>query len=256
MHNITRLWRSLLAASLFFGLLPLRAQDRSVVDRLLDRIVQHEQEFLKNLRAHSPIIETYIQETPDSDQGDFLPSKDHYFLGRMGLTDVVNYESFLTRTDNRKNSKVPFSKSQATEFLPRGFAQMTVLDATNFSRRVYSFDYVRREFLGDVRCLVFDVYPIDRSVAGQFVGSIWVEDKDYRIVRFNGTYTRSPVKSHFSLHSAEQLYFHFDSWRVNVGPGQWVPAFVYVEESGGGKGKTGAPRDSRRKAGSGASTRR
>jgi hypothetical protein len=238
MYNITRLWRSLLAASLFFGLLPLRAQDRSVVDRLLDRIVQHEQEFLQNLKAHSPIIETYIQETPEGDPSDFLPSKDHYFLGRMGLTDVVNYESFLTRTDNRKGSKVPFSKSQATEFLPRGFAQMTVLDATNFSRRAYSFDYVRREFLGDVRCLVFDVYPIDRSVAGQFVGSIWVEDKDYRIVRFNGTYTRSPAKSHFSLHSAEQLYFHFDSWRLNVGPGQWAPAFVYVEESGG-RGKDG-----------------
>jgi hypothetical protein len=92
---------------------------------------------------------------------------------------------------------------------------------------------VRREFLGDVRCLVFDVSPIDKSAGGQFVGSIWVEDREDRIVRFNGTYTSSPTKQHFSLHSTERLYFHFDSWRLNVAPGQWVPAFVYVEEEGG-----------------------
>src|SRR5213596_378654 len=85
------------------------------------------------------------------------------------------------RTDNQKGAWIPFAKSQATAYLPRGFAQMTILDASNFNRRTYNFDYVRREFLGDVRCLVFDVAPIDKPVAGQFVGSIWVEDKDYRI---------------------------------------------------------------------------
>src|SRR5215471_3867015 len=90
----------LISVALLARLFPLAAQERSAVDALLDRIVQHEQEFLRNLRAHSPIIETYIQETPNSAAGDSLPSKDHYFLGRMTLTDAVNYESFLTRTDN------------------------------------------------------------------------------------------------------------------------------------------------------------
>jgi Peptidase family M48 len=215
---------------------PLQAQNRSAVDALLNRIVQHEQEFLKNLRAHAPIIETYVQEMPVSDLSDSLPIKDHYFLGRMSLTDGVNYESFLARTDNQKASRMPFSKSQTTAYLPKGFAQMTILDATNFDRRAYTFDYVRREFLGDVRCLVFDVAPINKTTAGQFVGTIWVEDKDDRIVRFNGTYIAGKTpSSHFGLHSSNaQLYFHFDSWRLNVAPGQWIPAFVYVEESGGG----------------------
>ena len=123
----------------------------------------------------------------------------------MSLTNTVNYESFLIRTDKKKGARTPFSKDASTEFLPRGFAQMTVLDASNFDRRTYNFDYVRREFLGDVRCLVFEVSPLDRSVAGQFVGSIWVEDKDYRIVRFNGAYTRGAAKSHFGLHSSRAL---------------------------------------------------
>src|SRR6266851_4101035 len=230
--------RFLLVAALAVPTLPLRGQDKNAIDGLLDRVVQHEQEFLKNLRAHSPIIETYIQETPPRDQADTLPTKDHYFLGRMSLTDAVNYESFLTRTDNQKGSRLPFSKALPTAFLPKGFAQMTVIDASNFNRRTYNFDYVRREFLGEVRCLVFDVAPIDKSTGGQFFGSIWVEDKDYRIVRFNGTYTAGKRASRFSRANAP-LYFHFDSWRLSVAPGQWVPAFVYVEESGDGvKGST------------------
>src|SRR5580704_560751 len=103
----------------------LQGQNQPAVDLLLNRIVQHEQEFLKNLRAHSPIIETYIQEMPVSDLSDSLPTKDHYFLGRMSLTDTVSYESFLNRTDNQKGSRVPFSKGQSTAYLPKGFAQMT-----------------------------------------------------------------------------------------------------------------------------------
>ena len=244
MPEIMRLCRGLLAVALAVPMLPLEAQNRSAVDLLLNRIVLHEQEFLRNLRTHSPIIETYIQEMPVSDLSDSLPTKDHYFLGRMSLTDAVNYESFLVRTDTQKGSRIPFAKGQATAYLPKGFAQMTVIDASNFNRRTYTFDYVRREFLGDVRCLVFDVTPIDKSAAGQFVGSIWVEDKDDRIVRFNGTYTAGKTPStHFGLHSSNvPLYFHFDSWRLNVARGQWVPAFVYVEESGGGAGKARASR--------------
>jgi Peptidase family M48 len=101
---------------------------------------------------------------------------------------------------------------------------------------------VRREFLGEVRCLVFEVAPLDKTVSGQFVGSIWVEDKDYRIVRFNGTYTAGKAASRFALHSNSALYFHFDSWRVNVAAGQWAPAFVYVEESGDGAKNSRAAR--------------
>ena len=48
-----------------------------------------------------------------------------------------------------------------------------------------------------------------------------MEDQNYTIVRFNGAYTGS---------SHSNLYFHFDSWRVNAGPNLWLPAFIYSEE--------------------------
>jgi hypothetical protein len=81
---------------------------------------------------------------------------------------------------------------------------------------------VRREFLGEVRCLVFDVTPKVKSEPGRFAGRIWVEDQDFHIVRFNGAYTGS---------SRNNIYFHFDSWRVNADKNLWLPAFIYSEEN-------------------------
>ena len=51
-----------------------------------------------------------------------------------------------------------------------------------------TFRIVQREFLGDVRCIVFDVTPKEDSGRGRFQGRIWVEDQDFNIVRMNGTY--------------------------------------------------------------------
>jgi len=45
------------------------------------------------------------------------------------------------------------------EFVPRGFLQMIYVDVNGFDRNHYRFEYARREFLGDVRCLVFDIDP-------------------------------------------------------------------------------------------------
>jgi hypothetical protein len=106
-------------------------------------------------------------------------------------------------------------------WMPAGWGQMVVPDSAGLDRKTYNFVYSRREFLGDVRCLVFEVSPRDSKEAGRFLGTIWVEDQDFRMVRFNGIYTGSKLT---------QMFFHFDSWRVNVAPGLWVPAFVYIEE--------------------------
>ena len=45
----------------------------------------------------------------------------------------------------------------------------------------------------------------------------------YTIVRFNGVYTPVAGINGFNL--------HFDSWRLNVQPGLWLPAYVFSQES-------------------------
>jgi hypothetical protein len=95
------------------------------------------------------------------------------------------------------------------------------VDTSGFDRQHYKFEYIRREFLGEVRCLVFDIGPVRKNEKGRFVGRIWVEDQDYHIVRFNGSYGESFLLSN---------YFNFDSWRMNIETNQWLPAFVYTEQ--------------------------
>ncbi len=104
--------------------------------------------------------------------------------------------------------------------------QMMFLDPTGFDQQHYVFSFVRREFLGSVRTWVFDVHPkADVKGMGRFYGRIWIEDEGGNVVRFNGTYT-GPTDEDSSKH-----YFHFDSWRMNVQPGIWLPVAVYVEET-------------------------
>jgi len=100
---------------------------------------------------------------------------------------------------------------------------MIYLDTSGFDRQHYQFDYVGREFLGEVRCVVFDITPLPKSGKGRFKGRIWAEDQGYTIVRFNGVYTPLAGINGYNL--------HFDSWRLNVQPGLWLPALVFSQES-------------------------
>ncbi len=213
----------------------LRASETdSAVEKFLDRVVASEQKLIKTLGEKNPIVETYIQQ----DEGAEAEARDHYFLGRLRLVDGVNYVSFVRRSDEVPEERIEVKtkgrfgfgrKTQVIEkapeqpkFLPLGFAQMALVDARKFSREHYQFEFVRREFLGEVRCLVFDIMPKDKNDAGRFLGRIWVEDQEACIVRLNGIYT---------LRSNEGVYFHFDSWRVQHDAGLWIPAMVYVEDS-------------------------
>jgi hypothetical protein len=188
---------------------------------VLDRVIQREHLFLAQMRHMRPMLETYLQDLkPDSD-GNSIPVKDQYFLGRLEMNQGPGDVSFVGKPGFGHRMLTKLTGVYSMRFLPLGFAQMVVLD-TDFQKKYYTFTFVRREFLGEIRCLVIDVAPRQRSGTGRFMGRIWVEDQDYNVVRFNGTYYPHPKTSY---------YLHFDSWRLNLQPGMWLPAYIYSEES-------------------------
>lgn len=201
--------------------LPVRAADQpSALNQVVDKIISQEQTEITQLRQYSPLVETYIQTMkPDKELGS-IPAGDKYFLGRAVLSKGMELEPL--NDNGKKLGGLGSFFSFSVEFLPRGFLQMIYLDTNGLDRQHYTFDYVHQEFLGEVRCLVFDVTPLGKNPKGRFVGRIWVEDQGFHIVRFNGAYAGS---------SRSNYYFHFDSWRVNTGPNLWLPAFIYSEES-------------------------
>src|SRR6266436_1817838 len=197
-------------------------QPRTMED-VVNRVISNENHLYGKVKEFSPLVETYIQNLkPDKELGE-VPSGDKYFLGKADFSKGVNLVS-LTEANNKGKKilgGIGSFFSFGMQYLPDGFLQMVFIDTNGFDTAHYKFDYVRREFLGEVRCLVFDVTPLPKSGKGRFLGRIWVEDQDFNVVRFNGGYDGSGHSS---------WYFHFDSWRSNVQPGVWMPTFVYSEE--------------------------
>ena len=188
---------------------------------VIDRVIQKEHLFVAQMRHMRPMVETYLQDLKSDSNGDAQPVKDEYFLGRLDMSDGPEDTSFVGQPGFGRRMANRLTGLYSMHFLPLGFAQMVVLD-DDFQKKYYNFTFVRREFLGEVRCLVIDVQPKEKAPPGRFLGRIWVEDQDYNVVRFNGTYYPHPKTA---------FYLHFDSWRLNMRPGAWLPAYIYSEES-------------------------
>jgi hypothetical protein len=199
----------------------------TTVNQAVDRIIAREHEEVAIIRHYKPIIETYVQDLKPDAQLGLVPVHDDYFLGQADLAQGVVDNNMLSsgRRSGWKSYNPLFHVSDLFKggFVPDGFLQMVYLDATDFDRSHYHFDYVRQEFLGNVKCLVFDLTPLPKSGRGRFDGRIWVENQDYTIVRFNGMYT--------PLRGINGYNMHFDSWRMNVQPGLWLPTFIFSQQS-------------------------
>jgi hypothetical protein len=195
----------------------------TTMDQVVDRFIEREHGLMKALATRTPVVETYLQNLAADPQLGPVPSGDHYFLGRLDMGETVDRKDYLKEQDKGMQTRLMggFNKLFKVEYQPIGFSWMVYADRTDFDREHYEFHYIRREFLGDVRCLVFDVTPKKGSGRGRFLGRLWVEDQDFNIVRLNGTYYPAPRNSYF---------FHMDSWRLNLIPGYWVPSYIYSEE--------------------------
>jgi len=188
--------------------------------QVIDKIIDRERSLIQFLSNRTPLVETYLQEfAPDAKLGS-VPKQDHYFLGRFDMGPTIERRNYLA-SSLEETLLGGMTRLFRIQYQPMGFAWMLFVDRQNLDRNHYNFKYVRREFLGDVRCLVFDVTPNPGAGKELFKGRIWVEDENYNIVRLNGTYFPRPRNAQ---------YFHMDSWRLNLVPGYWVPAYIYSEE--------------------------
>jgi hypothetical protein len=195
------------------------------VDQVVDQVIEREHALMNYLKDRKPLVETYLQNlTPDPKLG-AAPKGDHYFLARLDLGESVDRRDYLSKQPHFQDMLMGgFSRLFRIQYQPIGFSWMMFVDRQNFDRNHYDFRYVHREFVGDVRCIVFDVSPKKDAGYGLFVGRIWVEDQDYNIIRLNGTYSSK------SSHNENKAYFHMDSWRLNLVSGYWIPAYIYSEE--------------------------
>jgi len=199
-----------------------QAQRTITIDEITDRVAKSETAVVTRMKALRPLVEVYIQNLAPDEQLGTLPTQDEYFLGQFDFKDGPK---LLPLSATRRGSKE--QKGSGIQYLPDGFAAMGVPDWQLLDAQKYTFTFVKREFLGEVRCYVLEVRP-KKDLRDGFSGRIWVEDREYNIVRFNGI--SRVVDQKLSRLFKRKLSLHVDSWRTNVLPGIWLPSYVYVEE--------------------------
>jgi hypothetical protein len=196
-----------------------------------EHVFKREKEQVEIIASYAPIVETYIQIEKSSPLMGTEPKSDLYFLGIADFRGkTMKVHSMIEKTHKG---------SIMWSFEPAGFLQMAFLDFAEFDKDHYKLTSRGREFLGDVRCYIFDVERTPKAKGPRFRGRIWVEDQDFTIVRMNGTY--APEISFSLRHFEDEFYLHFDSWRTNVKSGQWLPSDIFAQEMAEHV-RTGGPR--------------
>lgn len=196
-----------------------RQSDKS--KEIADHIFYREAKFIQDLKSYTPMAETYIQDFKGDQELGQVPTSDKYFIGRLVMKNGIENLSFQKRPEPSSHFILEKLNSfYKMNYVALGFMQLVYI--AGFDQQNYDLKFIHQEFLGEIRTLVFDVTPKPKVKGPHFLGRIWVEDQDYTIVRFNGTYLPQRRLN---------FYFHFDAWRTNMRPGIWLPAFVYTEES-------------------------
>ena len=187
-------------------------------DDLMTLAIRQERRLTDLLNNFRPIAETYLQRQHRDSELVSSPSGDEYFLSRLDLTGrSPSAEPFVESEPTKPGWEKRWIKNERS-FTALEFVQPVFVDKDHFDRQNYTFKFVRWETLGNVRCAVIDVQPREFAKNLGFIGRLWVEDQDFNIVRFTGTYTAARA-------------FHFDSWRLNILGVRWMPAYIYAEES-------------------------
>jgi len=201
---------------------------------LLERAIANEKVMEKELQKRIPMVQTYIQNVKPDASLATVPVSDEYILSRVDFDKSFEADGYREKSkgllQGSKGALSVLTKALGltAEYVPTGFMDMMFIDTANFDRQHYDFGFVRNDFLGTVHTQVFDVLPREKNSSGRFTGRIWIEDQEGAVVRVNGIFSGN-------AHLDRPRYFHFDSWRVNLQPGVWLPAEIYVEETHGNR---------------------
>jgi len=178
---------ALLAPAVTVSIAHAQAKDQkgqTQADDIIDRMSKAERAVIERLTTSQPLMEVYLQNVAPDEARGWVPTDDDYFLGQLQFDDGPTLRPIGQR-EEREERGVKLRLTSSPPRLGDAFAAMVAPDWGALDRKRYEFTYVRREFLGESRCFVFDVRPLRDGKQG-FVGRIWIEDRDYNLVRFNG----------------------------------------------------------------------
>ena len=204
---------------------------------LIDKAIVREKVVIKEVKARTPLVETYIQNMRPDPVMRQVPDSDQHFLGRVEFNKVIGDQSFKegAKAGGKKEStmghimgSLNFIKglggSLHLQFQEAGFVQMILMDSntTSTSSTITSISFVTIS-LEPFRPLCSTSRRRPRAARDAFsVASGW---RSRTAMSFGSTVIVAGSEKDY------HEFFHFDSWRTNIQPDLWLPTSFYVEES-------------------------
>jgi outer membrane lipoprotein-sorting protein len=191
---------------------------------------------LSDSQAQSIIQKFAAKET------EFAAARDQYTFRQVSKIIEYNdadqpggkYEMVSDITFNDKGKRLenvvyaPVSTLERIQMTPEDEQDLrTVLPFVLTSNEIpeYYIRYLGWQKADEIGCYVFAVKPkaLDKSGKRYFEGEIWVDDRDYQIVK---TYGRSTGY----LKRKGQQFPKFETYRENVDGKYWFPTYTYADD--------------------------
>jgi len=188
------------------------------IEEVIQRFAAAEAAF-KTERDNFTYTQTFVLQTLDDSNrvdGEYRQTSDIVFDPKGKRSEVITYAPAptltrleLTQEDfNDLENVYPFVLT--TDQLPK-----------------YDIKYVDHEKVDELTCYVFDVAPkaLEKNQR-YFQGRIWVEDKDFQIVKTFG----KPVGYARKRDGQDQAFPDFETFRENIEGKYWFPTYTRANE--------------------------
>ena len=187
------------------------------VEEIIRQFAQHEAEF-RTERENYTYTQTYVIQSIDFDgmsDGEYKLKSEIVFSSAGKRYEKITYAPTPTL------QRISLSQQDLDDL---EHVQPFVLTSEELPK--YDIKYVGREDLDEVSTYAFDVGPkkIEKNQR-YFQGRIWVEDRDFGIVKTFGKAVPDIKKG-----GNENIFPHFETFRENIEGHYWFPTYTRSDD--------------------------
>jgi len=203
-------------AVLVLGIASARAQAPASdipISEVIKKFAEKEKEFKTARDNYVFRQEVRVQELSDSDR----------VLGEYQTTTEISFDEKGRRTERIVHAPPPTLKRiSITKEDLQDIESIQPFVLTTDDIGQYDLKYTGKEKVDEINCYVFDVAPkkIEKDHR-YFEGKIWVDDKDFQIVKTYG----KPVPDIRTKGGSENLFPKFETYREQIDE-YWFPTYT------------------------------
>lgn len=187
------------------------------VEQIIQTFSQHESEF-KDERGNFTYTQTFVIQTIDPDNkvdGEYRMTSDIMFTQTGKRYENITYAPPPTL------ERITLSEQDLDDLRN---IQPFVLTTEDLPK--YDVNYVGRQQVDELGTYVFDVGPkkLEKNQR-YFQGRIWVDDKDFEVVKSDGKAVPDIRKG-----GQENVFPRFETYRENIEGHYWFPTYTHSDD--------------------------